>query len=155
MDAIILFVIPPLIGWIIYLIIELRRNEKWKNTKIRARPVLDHKQSIQLSHSGSKQTKQPKDRPASSQQATSHSSPQRGNRASHHSANQFAETSQPNGEVSSSHHPVSHRAIEPTQPRAPQPQDDESTSKQRKTKQGRGLNEGLTKSIFPSGLHEN
>tara|TARA_Y100001970_G_C14233687_1_gene860415 strand:+ start:654 stop:827 length:174 start_codon:yes stop_codon:yes gene_type:complete len=34
MDAIILFVIPPLLGWIVYLIIELRRNEKWKNTKI-------------------------------------------------------------------------------------------------------------------------
>ena len=34
MDAIILFVIPPLLGWIVYLIIELRRNEKWKHTKI-------------------------------------------------------------------------------------------------------------------------
>ena len=54
--------------------------------------------------------------PAASKQPTTHHHSE-ATQQTNHPADQFAETSQP--KASSSNHPVSQQAIEPTQPRAP------------------------------------
>ena len=92
---------------------EKPKNEK---RKIRARPVQHHKQSSQPSQSASKSASQKTVKPTTSKQSAAHHH-NTATQQANHPADQLAETSQP--KASSSNHPVSQQAIEPTQPRAP------------------------------------